>query len=330
MRPFEYARPTTEAEAVEMLQAHDGNTALLAGGTDLISLMQADLVRPERVVDIKNVESFQGISNVEGGLLIGTLATLEELSDNPLVAGHRGLLDAIRGIRAIQIQSSGTLGGDLCHLPNCWYFRNGYGLLGRDGRESLPETGDNRYHAVLGNRGSAKFVSATRLAPVLIAFGARVRIVGPQPGQEEWIALEQFYQSPRTERQGVTVLRPGQLLTHVWVPSAAGLASATYDVQQLQGLDWPLAAAACCLQLEGGIVQHARVVLGHLAPTPWVAEAAGRSLIGASITEATAQAAAEQALSDASPLSMNGYKVQLGVTAVKRALLKATNQWQEG
>jgi len=329
MRPFEYARPTTEAEAVEMLQAHDGNTAVLAGGTDLISLLNKDVLSPERVVDIKHVDSLQGITSTDDGVLIGALTTLEEISDSPLTSDYRGLTDAVSGIRAIQVQSSGTIGGDLCHLPNCWYYRNGYGLLGLEQGESLPLTGDNRYHAVIGNRGVAKFVSATRLAPSLISWGARVRIVGPQPTQEEWRPLEHFYQTPKTERQGCTALKPGQLLTHIWLPMSAQMQSATYDVQQLQGLDWPMASASVCLGLESGIVQHARVVLGHLAPVPWIAAEAAELLIGHSLTESSASAAAEAALAGASPLSMNGYKVQMGVTAVKRALLKATNQWQE-
>ena len=330
MRPFEYARPSTETEAIEMLQSHGGNTAVLAGGTDLLSLLKSEVVAPERVVDIKHIDGLSGVMSQDDGIVIGALTTLEDICDSPLTDGYQGLIDAVSGIRAIQVQSSGTVGGDLCHLPNCWYFRNGYGLLGMDNGESLPLTGDNRYHAVIGNRGVAKFVSATRLAPALIAWGARVRIVGPKPDHEEWIPLEHFYQTPRTDRQHPTVLDKGQLLTHIWLPNAARQQSATYDVQQLQGLDWPLASASVCVALEGGLVQHARIVLGHLAPTPWLAEEAARSLAGQSITEHTAAHAGELALAGSSPLSMNEYKVQMGVTAVKRALLKATNQWQEG
>lgn len=328
MKPFEYASPGTESEALELLNDHHANTALLAGGTDLISLMKSDLVSPARVVDIKNVGSMQGVIPVEDGLLIGSLTTLDDLRDNPAAADYASLLDAVDGVRAIQIQSMGTLGGDLCHLPNCWYFRNGYGLLGMENGESLVEKGDNRYHAILGNQGPAKFVSASRFAPALIAWGARVRIIGPDPDAQEWLPLEFFYQTPRTDRQGVTVLRPGQIVSHIWLPPAAGMVSATYEVLQMEGLDWPLASAGVSLEIEGDLVRQARIVLGHVAPTPWVAHEAARSLVGQSVTEQTAGHAAEQALVAATPLSENGYKVQLARTAVKRALLKATNQWK--
>lgn len=330
MRPFEYARPTTESEAVEMLQAHHGDTAVLAGGTDLISLMKQEVVTPARVVDLKHVDSLQGVSPVDDGVLIGALTTLEDLQLAPELAGYAGLLDAAREIRAIQIQSVGTIGGDLCHLPNCWYYRNGYGLLGRDGNVSLPENGEGRFHAIFGNQGPAKFVSATRLAPALIAWGARVRIAGPTEQEEQWLPLEHFYQTPRTDKQHVTVLKPGQLLTHVWLPSAPRIFSATYDVQQLQGLDWPLASAAVAIQIESGVIQHARIVMGHVAPTPWVAASAAQAAIGYSVSDHTAEMIGNVAVEEATPLADNGYKVQLAKTAVKRALLKATNQWQEG
>ena len=183
MRSFEYATPRTEAEALELLNDHDSRdpttaTAVLAGGTDLISLMQHDLVAPGRVVDVKNVASMSGVEQTDDGVQIGTLTTLEGLAESPLLAAYHSVLHVIRATHSIQIQSRGTLGGDLCHLPNCWYYRNGYGLFGQKDGRSLVEAGDNRYHAILGNRGPAKFVSASRFAPALIAWGAACGSLG--------------------------------------------------------------------------------------------------------------------------------------------------------
>ena len=330
MRPFEYASPETETEALELMTDGSGDTALLAGGTDLIGLMQRDVLQPNRVVNVKNIESMRGVVPADDGLLIGALTTLEDLQDEPLAAQHRSLLHVVDGVRAIQIQSMGTVGGDLCHLPNCWYFRNGYGLLAMQDGESLVETGDNRYHAIFANQGPAKFVSASRFAPPLIAWEARVRVIGPRPQDEEWLPLEYFFQTPRTDRQGVTVLKPGQLISHVWVPLAQETRSATYDVMQLEGLDWPLASASVCLDLEGGTVKKANIVLGHVAPVPWVSQAAADALLGQSVNEATADLAGQAAVASASPLSDNEYRVRMARTAVKRAILKATDQLEGG
>lgn len=326
MRPFEYANPQTEAEALELLNEHAADTAVLAGGTDLINLMKRDLATPTRVVDLKQIPSLRGVTPWHDGLLVGALTTLEDIADHPILADYRSMIDVVDGVRAIQIQQTGTVGGDLCHLPNCWYFRNGYGLLGmRDGK-SLVAAGDNRYHAILGNRGPAKFVNASRFAPALIAWNARVRIVGPSSDDEEFVPLEYFYVTPKTERQGVTILKPGQLVSHIWLPPADQILSGTYEVLTSRGLDWPTASAAASVRLEGGLVKHARIVMGHVAPVPWVAEDAAGSLIGAPLTESTAEEAGRIAVAGAQPLSKNAYKIQQAQTAVKRALLRATGQ----
>jgi xanthine dehydrogenase YagS FAD-binding subunit len=143
MRPFEYASPRTEQEAVELLNDHEANTAVLAGGTDLLNLMKQDLLAPQRVVDIKNIDSLKTVSAEGEGVMVGSLVTLEDIKDNPLLADYRSLIDVVDGVKSIQIQSMGTLGGDLCHLPNCWYFRNGYGLLGMQYGESIVAAGSD-------------------------------------------------------------------------------------------------------------------------------------------------------------------------------------------
>ncbi len=339
MRSFEYARPETEAEALELLAEHGGNTAVLAGGTDLMNLLKRDVIQPARLVDIKHVSSWKGIKPQDGGVLIGANTTLDEINEHALSADYRSLIDVIEGIRAIQITANGTLAGDLCQLPHCWYFRNGYGLLAMQDGESLVATGDNRYHAILGNSGPAKFVSASRFAPPTIAWDAKVRLVTQAPSagegvattsvKEEWLPLEYFFQTPKTNSQGVTVLKPGQLITHVWLPNASDTRSATYEVLELCGLDQPQASAACCLGIDGGIVRSAKIVLGHVAPTPWIAHEAAKWLVGQPLTADIAETAGRMALAKAMPLSHNDYKVQMAETAVKRALLKATNQLDE-
>jgi len=140
-------------------------------------------------------------------------------------------------------------------------------------------------------------------------------------------AGSRFYTSPRTDRHGVSVLKPGQFMTHVRIREPERTLSAAYEVLEMQGLDWPLAAAACTLDLDvNGLVRSAKVVLGHVAPTPWVSDLAVSELIGKPITPETATAAGRAATSEATPLKDNEYKVQLAQTSVKRALLRATNQ----
>ena len=276
MRAFSYANPTTIEDAVALLQAGGGKAIALAGGTDLLSLMKDDVERPETVVNLKSIASMRGIERAkDGALRIGALATIDELLANEAAVAHPSLAHAADGIRSPQLRAMGTVGGELLQRPRCWYYRAGFGLLAqRDGR-SMVVDGDNRYHAILGTEGPAYFVSASSLAPALIALGARVRIVGPKGSREATLA--EIYRAPAKEGERETTLAAGEILTEVLVPKTAAR-SATYEVRQHESLDWPLAAAAVALEMDGDTVTSARVVLGHVAPTPFVADGAAQAL----------------------------------------------------
>ena len=157
-----------------------------------------------------------------------------------------------------------------------------------------------------------------------VALGARFRIVGPA-GERE-VKAEEYYQMPDKNLFGETVLAPNELLTHMILPAPGSVKSATYDVRYKQSHDWPLASAAVALDMNGGTVRGARIVLGSVAPIPWRSEAAERALAGKAVTPQTAMAAADAAIAGAKPMSQNKYKVQIARTAVKRAILKAAGQ----
>src|SRR5436853_7218793 len=177
MQAFEYASPTTLQEALGLLGKSWGDTDVLAGGTDLISLMKEYLATPKRLVNIKGIKELGGIQNSKTGLRIGSTATVEELLENADVRKtFPAFTDAARGISSPQIRNMGTVGGDLCQRPRCWYYRQGFGLLGQKDGKSLVEMGANQYHSIFG-KGPAYFVSPSSLGPALIALGAKVKLV---------------------------------------------------------------------------------------------------------------------------------------------------------
>ena len=317
MQPFEYSNPSTTKEAVDLLGSSWGETEVLAGGTDLISLMKEYLVTPKRVVNIKNIKELGGIQNSKSGLRIGAAVTLDELVENAEVhKSFPALSEAARGVSSPQIRNMGTVGGDLCQRPRCWYFRGGHGLFGKN----LIPNGENKYHAILGNSGPALFVSPSSLGPALIALGAKIKVVSSKGSRE--IDADKFFVTPKDESARETALQPNELVTEIIVPHS-GTKNATYEVRQKEALDWPLAAASVSLKMKGNSISSARVVLGAVAPTPWSAGAAEKVLAGKSMSPALAEEAAKAALADAKPLSQNAYKVQLARVAVKRALLQA-------
>lgn len=323
MRPFEYVSPQNTRQAASLLSATWGQTEILAGGTDLLALMKEDVVTPKRLVNIKEIKDLYGVTDSSSGLRIGALTTLVEVAENGSVREkYPALAEAVHDAASPQIRNMATLGGNLCQRPRCWYFRNGFGLLPKDesGKE-LIDAGDNRYHAILGNDGPAKFVSPSTIVPVLIAFGAKVRLQGPKGRRE--LPIEKFYVIPKTERDREHDLLPNEIVTEVMVPPPDGWKVAHHEIRQKAAFDWPLAVAAVGLKDDGSNVRAARVVLGHVAPTPWPSPEAEAALKGQRVGEETAQKAAEAALRKARPLSQNAYKVQLARVAVKRAILKA-------
>ncbi|MEX2264900.1 MAG: xanthine dehydrogenase family protein subunit M [Bryobacteraceae bacterium] len=322
MQAFEYANPRTVKEAAGLLGNKWGEVDVLAGGTDLISLMKEYLHTPARLVNIKNVKELGGIKSERGMLRIGAAVTLDELAENSEVRKlFPSLVSAARGVTSPQIRNMGTVGGDLCQRPRCWYYRTGNGLLARDkSGKSLVPNGENRYHAILGNGGPAYFVSPSSLGPALVALGAKVTLVSASGSRD--VGADKFFVTPQNDTAREIALLPNELLTRILIP-LEGTRNATYEVRQKEALDWPLATASVALKMKGSTVSSARVVLGHVAPTPWAATQADQLLAGKSINESVAEEAAKAALANATPLSQNGYKTQLARVAVKRALLEA-------
>ncbi|MDA2937843.1 FAD binding domain-containing protein [Acidobacteria bacterium AH-259-A15] len=324
MQAFEYVSPATKQDAVKLLAGAAAESAVLAGGTDLLSLMKDYVIAPKRVVNIKSIKELQGIRyDSRRGLKLGVLTTLDQLlADKKIKQEYSSLWQAAQGVRSPQIQNMGTLGGDLCQRPRCWYYRNGYGLLAMQNGKSMVLEGDNRYHAILGNTGPAYFVNASSLAPALIALGSRLKIFGPDGARE--VDLQDFYLIPTKQGEREYKLAAAEIVTDILVPPASRQNNATYEVRQKEALDWPLAAAAVALQMDGSRVKTARVVLGHVAPIPWRALQAEKFLAGKTIGEDVAERAGEAAVTGARPLSGNKYKIRLARVAVKRAILRAT------
>jgi xanthine dehydrogenase YagS FAD-binding subunit len=187
----------------------------------------------------------------------------------------------------------------------------------------LVSEGENRYHAILGNEGPAKFVSPSTIVPILVAYGTKIRLQGPNGKRE--LPLERFYVTPKNEGEREHDLRPNEIVTELMLPAATNLKAAHYEIRQKEAFDWPLALAGVALKMRGSKVESARIVLGYVAPVPWPSPEAEKALAGQPINKETAQKAAAAALANAKPLSHNAYKVKLARVAVTRAIMKAAS-----
>ncbi len=321
MRPFDYASPKSKEQAVGLMNA---NSVVLAGGTDLLALMKDEVVTPKRLVNIKNLPDMHAVKNVKGDTVIGALRTLGELADLNFAKPYPILAEALHEAASPQIRNMATLGGNIMQRPRCWYFRNGMGLLAKDKNgESLVLKGDNRYHAILGNDGPAYFVSPSTIVPVLIAYGASATVVGAA-GKSRQVKIEDIFRIPKADGESEHTLAPNELIQDVTIPAPQPDTKAGYyEVRQKEAFDWPLATCAVVLQMSGKTVKSAKIVLGNVAPIPWISKEAAESLAGKPLNEETAMAAANAALAPAKPLSRNRYKITVAKAAVKRAILNA-------
>ena len=332
MKSFEWVNPSTIAEAVRMLNSAppgkdiDEAARPIAGGQDLITTMKDYTTRPTRVVNLKSIRGLDRITiDAKGGLTIGALVTLSQLEEHPgILKRFPGLAEAAHSVATQQIRNLGTIGGNICQRPRCWYFRlEEVVCLKKGGSQCYAATGENKYHAIFGG-GPSFIVHPSDLAPMLVALGARVVVTGSSGKQV--IALDKFFTLPAEgDVRRENVLKNDDIITEIQVPASPWAARSTYlKFKERESLDFALSAVAAAVQLQPNkTVKAARIVLGGVAPIPWRVPEAEKFLIGKVINRQVLADAAKLALKDAQPLDKNAYKVPLTETLVRRALAKA-------
>ena len=329
MNNFKYYRPEKAEQAVALLDKTWGTAELLGGGTDLHALQKDYVAQPAKVVSVNGIADLNHIT-LEGKagkppsvIVIGAATKLATIAANKdLKQLCRGLVEAADNLATPQIRNMATLGGNLCQRNRCWYFRDEHvRCLLKGGDKCFALDGENRYHAVFTKGHPCVIVSPSTLAPALIALGATAEVLGPKG--KRTIELAKFFQAPKTAEEREHVAAPDEMVLSVKIQTQEGQRSANYEVQHKRSYDWPLAQAAVAFRMDGTKAKDVKVVLGHVAPTPLVSEAAAKAVEGKAITEETAAQAGEAATEGAKPLAQNGYKVRLLAVAVKRALLTA-------
>ncbi len=332
MKAFEWISPTSINEAVSALTSapapDDADEAArpIAGGQDLLTTMKDYITRPTRLVNLKGIRGLDRIvADGKGGLRIGPLVTLTQLDEDPVVRRNfPGLAEAAHSIATPQIRNLGTVGGNLCQRPRCWYFRLEEAVcLKKGGSECFAATGENKYHAILGG-GPSYIVHPSDLAPMLLALGSSVSVVGAEG--KRIVPLDKFFTLPSEGNlRRENVLKNDELITEIHVPASKFAAHSTYlKFKERDSMDFAIAAVAAAVTLGANkTVTEARLVLGGVAPIPWRVPRAEAALIGKTLNSEVLQSVAGIALGGAKPLEKNAYKIPLTQTLVRRALAKA-------
>jgi xanthine dehydrogenase YagS FAD-binding subunit len=324
MRGFNFYSVTTVPQAISLLTQHQGKAALLAGGSDMFTLMK-DRVEgpkmkvPQHLLDISGIKDLHGIRVEKNELRIGAMTTLADIASSPHIADQHPLLSqAADQIAVPQIRNVGTLGGNLCQRPRCWYFRGKLfkDCLRKGGENCYAMTGENQNHAIFP-ADNCCMVCPSDMATALVATGASVEIATPR--EKKLIPVEQFYLRPGENPFRETILAPADMVLSVIIPSPVPGSKGIYlKLKEREAFDFAIVSVAAVVTFKADVVSAASIALGGVGPMPLRATDAEAALKGKKLRDGLATACAAS-VKEASPLSSNGYKVM----AVKGLLEKA-------
>ena len=324
MRPFSYVAASDASVAFDAV-AREPDAKFVAGGTNLIDLMKDEVERPSLLVDI-NALPYGRIEARDGELRIGSLARMSDVADHPAVReGAPAVSQALLASASAQLRNAASIGGNLMQRTRCAYFRDTATPCNKraTGEGCAALEGVNRLHAVLGGSRQCICTHASDLAVALVALDAVVH--AGRRGSSRTIPLAEFYHLPGTTPERETALEANELIVAVDVPRSAAAGRSTYvKVRDRASYEFALVSVAAALHVEGGTIRDARLALGGVAPIPWRARAAERTLVGVAPSAQAFARAAEVALDGARGHGRNDFKIPLARRAVVRALTQVS------
>jgi xanthine dehydrogenase YagS FAD-binding subunit len=316
MHPFEYHRATSIAEATR------AKGRFIAGGTNLVDLMKANVEHPERVVDI-NALPLSGIEDVAGDIRIGALARMSDVAAHPLVISRfPAVSQALLASASPQLRNAASMGGNLMQRTRCPYFRE---LLWTPCNKRNPGSGcsalegDNRMEAILGTSEHCIALHQSDFAVAFAALDGVLTLHGP--GGERKVHATDFHLLPGKTPHIEHDLRPGELIVSLFLPDAPHARRSAYlKVRDRTSYEFALASAAVGLHVDGGVIRAARVAFGGIATKPWRAKSAEAVLVGQTPSPKIFRDAAEAELKGAKGYGMNDFKIELAKRTLVRAL----------
>jgi len=308
MPTFQYISVKRVEDGVKQLST--AGSKIHAGGTDLLGCIRERIFPVEKMVSINGIKELKGISEKDGGLRIGALTTITEMAENPLIQKlFPGLARAAGEVASPQLRNQGTIGGNICQKPRCWYYRGEFHCTRKGGGICFAYSGENQYHCIFGGDG-CYIVHPSDTAPVLAALEAQMGVTGPQGAR--MVKAEEFFVPPAVDPTRETVIGPEEIVTEILIPAPLpGLKSSYRKVRARRSWDFALAGVALALNFDGVRVAKSRVFLSGVAPVPWRAKEVEEEITGKELTAGTIAKAGAVAVKKAEPLSKNGYKVPL-------------------
>jgi len=319
MKTFSNLNPKSVPEAVKLLGQPGRSAAIVGGGSDLLGMVKEHLVQPDVLVNLKAIPSLDKITEQSGEVRIGGLTTLSAIAESPLIRQrYKVLAEAAGSVGTPQIRNAGTIAGNVCQRPWCWYFRNGFPCYKNGGKTCFSVVGENEFHAIFGG-GPSFIVHPSDTAPALVALDAKFRIAGPSG--ERTVAAADFFALPSKDPARENVLAHDEVLVEIRLPAASRGLRSTYH-KELDRESWThaIVSVAVALEMDRDACKKARVVLGGVAPIPWRLPKVEAMLAGQRMTPDLAARAGEASIEGAQPLAKNKYKLPITKAVVKRTI----------
>lgn len=324
MKSFTFKNPKAVNKASDLL-VKNKNAIPFAGGTDALGLMKENVYQPDVVVNLKKIPGIDGLEYKKGdGLYIDALWRVQDLIDkHPEVSDRFPILKECASVIASpQLRNIGTVGGNLCQRPRCWYYRGEFDCLKKGGDMCYAFDGENKFHCVIGG-GPCYIVHPSDLAVAFTALEAEVFI--ENNNEKRTIPIAGLYHLPEEDVTTELTLQQGDILTGVKIPDVpSGTKSGYIKIMERGSWDFAVVSIAAVLKMNGKKVESGRIAFGGVAPVPWLDENVTTMLTNFSPTESNIKKAAQEALKDAEPLAQNGYKIQLAKNLVTKLLTDLT------
>jgi xanthine dehydrogenase YagS FAD-binding subunit len=321
MPAFELLQPSSIADAQKLLERHRRDAWVLAGGMDSFDWLKDRIKKPKVVVDLSGIAELKGIRATSDGIEIGAMTTLTEVVQHPLVREKYKLLaESAELVASPQIRNQGTIGGNVSQDARCWYYRAGWPCYRAGGNVCYADTpeGRNREHAIL-HAERCVAVNPSDTAPALIAIDAKFVIL--TPNGERVIDAEDYFIGPEIDITSLHVLKPGELLTAIRIPSAwAGVQFYFEKVRDRNVWDFPLLNVASAMVIANGLIDKIRIAVNGAAARPLRLTAVEEAVRGKPANASTGAMAGKLAVQGAVALQFNAYKIPLMRNLVKRAI----------
>src|SRR5215210_371812 len=325
MHPFILDRPRDLPAALALrAQAgrNDASAEYIAGGTDLVQLLQENVRRPERLVSLAGLLDNR-IDVGPQGLRLGAATTMAEVAAHPAVVERFPVIaEALLNSASPQVRNQATMGGNLLQRTRCPYFRDvGYAACNKraPGSGCAAIGGENRWHAVLGTSDNCIAANPSDLAVALVALDASVEVRGP--GGQRTVPMIDFHRLPGDTPHIETVLQPGEVIAAITVPASPATGRSHYlKVRDRASFEFAVVSAAVALEMDGARIRQARIACGGVGTKPWRLPRVEAALAGATLDPATLRRAAALAAQGARGRGHNDFKIELMQRAIVRAV----------